>query len=165
MKKTILFKTLVDILYFLHFIGLIGIFFILPFGIVNTNQVNMDVEEPTLFFWIIALISLATYIIFLRGLFYLRKMAKSLLSKNFFSELIIRNSKNSGIHFLLTGILSIIVVILLWFNTLFNGKLELQYNFTIMFPLFLMIIGVFLIIQSKTLFLAKNLKEENELTV
>ena len=38
MKKTILFKTLVDILYFLHFIGLLGIILILPFGIVNINQ-------------------------------------------------------------------------------------------------------------------------------
>ena len=165
MKKTILFKTLVDILYFLHFIGLLGIILILPFGIVNINQANISVEEWSFFNWIIVIISLTTYIIFLRGLYYLRKMARFLLSNKYFSDLIINNLKKSGTHFLLTGILSLFLIILLWISKLYDGKLELVYDINFMIPLFLMIIGMFFIIQSKTLLLAKNIKEENELTV
>ena len=165
MKKTILFKTLVDILYFLHFIGLLGIILILPFGIVNINQANISVEDWSFFNWIIVIISLTTYIIFLRGLYYLRKMARFLLSNKYFSNLIISNSKKSGTHFLLTGVLSLFLIILLWINKLYDGKLELVYDINFMIPLFLMIIGMFFIIQSKTLLLAKNIKEENELTV
>jgi len=143
MKKTILFKTLIDILYFLHLIGLLGMIFILPFGIVNINQVNMNVEDWSLFFWIIAIVSFSTYIIFLRGLYYLRKMTRFLLSKKYFSELIISNLKKSGTHFLLTGILSLFVIILLWISKLYEGKLELVYDINLMIPLFLMIIGMF----------------------
>lgn len=45
MKKSILFKSLVDILFYLHVIGLLGMLVIIPFGVVNINQVNMKVED------------------------------------------------------------------------------------------------------------------------
>lgn len=165
MKKSILFKTLVDILYILHFIGLIGIIFIIPFGVVNINQVNINVEDWSLFYWLITIISLITYIIFLRGLYYLRKMARFLLSNKYFTGNIIRNLKKSGNHFLLTGIISFTLYTVLWLNKLYGGKFELIYDANLFIPLFLTIIGMFFIIQSNTLDLAKNIKEENELTV
>jgi hypothetical protein len=165
MKNTILFKTLVDILYILHFIGLVGIIFIIPFGIVNINQVNINVEDWSLFYWLISIISLITYILFLRGLYYLRKMARFLLTNKYFSEKIIANLKKSGIHFLLTGIISFLLFFILWINKLYGGKFELTYDSNLLIPLFLTIIGMFFIIQSNTLDLAKNIKKENELTV
>jgi len=165
MKNTILFKTLVDILYILHYIGLVGIIFIIPFGIVNINQVNMNVEDWSLFYWFISIISLITYIIFLRGLYYLRKMARFLLTNKYFSGKIIENLKKSGNHFLLTGIISFALFFILWLNKLYGGKFELIYDTNLLIPLFLTIIGMFFIIQSNTLVLAKNFKEENELTV
>ncbi|MFT5791035.1 MAG: hypothetical protein ACI9LI_000364, partial [Saprospiraceae bacterium] len=39
MKKNILFKTLIDILFYFHCLALIGVLFILPLGITNINQV------------------------------------------------------------------------------------------------------------------------------
>lgn len=165
MKKASLFKTLADILYFLHFIGLIGIVLIIPFGIVNINQVDMRVQDWTIFYWLILVIILITYIIFLRGLYYLRRMAKLLLSNIYFSEQISTNMRKSGIHFLLTGIISIIPVALLWTNKLIGGEISLTIDNNLMIPFFLMIIGLFFIIQSDALFLAKNLKEESDLTV
>jgi len=165
MKKTILFKTLVEILYTLHFVGLIGIIFIMPFGVVNINQVNVNVEDWSLFYWVISIVSLIAYIIFLRGLHYLRKMARFLLSNKYFSENIIKNLKKSGNHFLLTGIISFALFVALWLNKLYGGKFELIYDTNLIVPLFLTIIGMFFIIQSNTLVLAKNIKEENELTV
>ena len=83
MKKAILFKTLVDIIYILHFVGLIGILFVIPFGTVNINQVNVNVEDWNLFYWFVFIVSLVAYMVFLRGLYYLRKMARFLLSNTF----------------------------------------------------------------------------------
>jgi len=165
MKKSFLFKSLVDILFYLHVIGLFGMLIIIPFGILNIHQVDMKVDDWTLLTVVIAIVSLTIYVIFLRGLYYLRKVAIFLLLNKYFSEQIIRNLIKSGMHFLCTGILSFLLMISLWIAKLYNGKLELTYDLNFMIPLFLMIIGLFFMIQSRTLVLAKNFKEENELTV
>ena len=128
MNKTILFKTLVDILYILHFIGLLGIIVIIPFGIVNINQVNVNGGDWGLFYWLTSIISLIAYIVFLRGLYYLRKMARFLLTNKYFSEKIIENLKKSGNHFLFTGIISFALFFILWLNKLYGGKFELIYD-------------------------------------
>jgi hypothetical protein len=75
------------------------------------------------------------------------------------------NMKKSENHFLLTGIISFILYALLWIYKIYGGKFELSYDSNILVPLFLTIIGLFFIIQSNTLDLAKNINEENELTV
>ena len=165
MKKAILFKSLVDILYVLHFIGLIGVLFVIPSGIININQVNLNVEDWGLLHWIIVTVSLLAYIIFLRGLYYLRKMARFLLANNYFSEDTIQNLRKSGSNFLYTGITSFAILIMLWVSKLSKGKLELIYDNNILIPLFLCITGLFFIIQSNALNLAKGIQEENELTV
>ena len=136
MKKTILFKTLVDILYFLHFIGLLGIILILPFGIVNINQANISVEDWSFFNWIIVIVSLTTYIIFLIGLYYLRKMARHLLTHKYFSKQIIKCLKISGTHFLLAGVMFVVIMILGWIGKLREGLFEFVYDINLMVPLY-----------------------------
>ena len=165
MKKAILFKTLVDILYILHFIGLIGIIFIIPFGTININQINMSVEDWSLFYWSIFIVNLFAYIIFLRGLYFLRKMARFLLTNKYFSDDTIVNLKKSGNNFLYTGIISFALIVVLCISKLTGRKFELIYDNNLLIPLFLSIIGMFFIIQSNALNLAKGIKEENELTV
>jgi hypothetical protein len=165
MKKALLFKTLVDILYVLHFIGLFGIIFTIPFGTVNINQVKVNVEDWSLFYWSIFIVCLIAYIIFLRGIYFLRKMARFLLTNKYFSDSTINNLKNSGNNFLYTGIISFALIVASWIGKLTGGKLELIYDSNLLIPLFLSIIGIFFIIQSNALNLAKEIKEENELTV
>ena len=165
MKKTILFKTLVDILFVLHIVGLFGILLILPFGVFNFNEVNVETANWSIFNWLILLGGFSAYIVFLKGLYFLRKIARNLLSNKYFSLVVINNIKKSGTHFLLTGILSLGILILLWFSKLFHGKLEFGYDLNLMIPFFLMIIGLFLIIQSNSLFIAKGFKDENDLIV
>ncbi len=165
MKKTILFKTLVDILYYLHFLGLLGMFLIIPFDVMNINQVNLKIEDWNFFHWLILLVSIIVYIIFLRGLYFLRKTAKFLLFNNHFSKDLSTSLNKSGNHFLITGLFSFLLMIAFSIFKITQGKIELIHNFNSMTPLFLMIIGLFFIIQSKTLEIAKNYKEENELTV
>lgn len=165
MKKAILFKTLVDILYFFLLLGLIGVLFIIPMGTYNINQVGMNVENWNLFSVLVSALNAIAYIIVLRGLYFLRKMAIFLLSNRHFSGKISTNLKKSGNNFLVAGVISFTLSILIWLNKLYGGKLELTFDTNLLVPLFLMIIGMFFVIQSNTLDLAKEIKEENELTV
>lgn len=165
MRRNLLFKTLVDILYYLHFIGLLNVIIVLPFGVVFINQVDMNVMDWSLFYWFILIISLVSYIIFLRGLYYLRKMARFLLSNNYFSGEISSNLKKSGRHFVIAGIILFCLSTVIWINLLSGNQIKLIHDTNLLVPFFLMIIGLFFIIQSDSLFLAKNIKEENDLTV
>jgi hypothetical protein len=165
MKKTTIFKSLIDILYILHVIGLIGILFILPFGTVQLNQDTMNIEDWSLLHWSIVVLSLSAYLLFLRGLYFLRKMARFLLSNNYFSLDTIASLKKSGKNFLYTGIISFTLIVILWTSKLSGEKFNFTYDKDVIIPLFLSIIGIFFIIQSNALILAKGMKEENELTV
>ncbi|QDO94555.1 DUF2975 domain-containing protein [Formosa sediminum] len=165
MKKTSIFKTLVDLLYVLHFCGLIGIFFILPSGIVNINQANLNVEDWNVWEWSIVVLNLIAYLIFLRGLFFLRKMAKFLLSKKYFSNQVITNLKHSGYYFVFTAIMTCCIQILIFMKKLYLGRLEFIFDANMFIILFLFTIGLFFIIQSHTLLMAKHFKEEHELTI
>ena len=165
MKKSFLFKSLVDYLYFLNIGGFLLLLIFIPFGLVESIQINGSDEDWSVLVVSISCISVLTYIVFLRGVYYLRKMARHLLTNKYFSKQIIKSLKTSGTHFLLAGIMFIIIMILGWIGKLSEGHFELVYDVNLMIPLFLMIIGLFFIIQSETLLLAKNFKEENELTV
>ena len=165
MKKSFLFKSLVDYLYFLNIGGFLLLLIFIPFGLVESIQINGSDEDWSVLVVSISCISVLTYIVFLRGVYYLRKMARHLLTNKYFSKQIIKSLKTSGTHFLLAGIMFIIIMILGWIGKLSEGHFELVYDVNLMIPLFLMIIGLFFIIQSETLLLPKNFKEENELTV
>tara|TARA_R110001592_G_scaffold131477_1_gene345394 strand:- start:169865 stop:170362 length:498 start_codon:yes stop_codon:yes gene_type:complete len=165
MKKTILFKTLVDVLYTLQVIGFIAVLFMIPFGLVNITNENVSAQEWDLFYWLVFTVTLVKSLVFLRGLYFLRRMARILLSDKYFSGNIIRYLRKSGNHFLLASLISFALIFAQWIGKMVNGKIELGYDQEILVPLFLAIIGIFFIIQSGTLDLAKSLKEENELTV
>ncbi len=163
MKNTILLKRLVDIIYFLHFIGLIGIVIVLFLGNFTMDQIEHN--DSSILFWILAALGLVIYVVVLISLHYLRKVSKNLLIDRKFSTAIITNLRKSSIHFLADGGLLIFLMLTLWVGNFFNGKIEFVYDLKLITSLFLMIIGLFFIIQSNTLSLAKDMKEENELTI
>ena len=137
----------------------------MPFLAAGESILNLTSEDSGALGKLVFVAQVISYIIFLRGLFFLRKMARSLLSHKQFSLPIIQNLKKSGSHFIYAGILSFIILFALWLGKLLGGSLELTYDNNLIIPLFLSIIGLFFIIQSETLALAKDIKEENELTV
>jgi len=165
MKKTILFKKLIDTLYILYFILLIGIILMISFGSGKSTINQVNIEDWGFVLWFIGIVAFIANIIFLRGLYYLRKMTKFLLSKKYFSDMIIMNLKKSGNHFFVSGIIFFVLYIITWLNKLYEDKSVINFNNNLLIPLFLIIIGVFFIIQSNTLNLAKHIKKENELTI
>ncbi|PCH76017.1 MAG: hypothetical protein COB98_07475 [Flavobacteriaceae bacterium] len=164
MKKQF-FKLLVDIIFGIHVLGLAGIIFAIPVGIVNINQIKVSPDDWTLVHVIYAIISIVVYVLFLIGLFYLRKTALFLLKRNQFSLGIILNLKSSGLFFIVAGGLSFVQMLGLWLWELYQGTFYLTYESNTMTPLFITIIGLFFVLQSNSLNFAMKFKNENELTI
>ena len=165
MKKSFLFKSLVDYLYILNVGGFLLLLITISFGFVEINEIKGSDEDWSVLVISISCVSALTCIVFLRGVYYLRKIARHLLTNKYFSNQIIKYLKISGTHFLLAGVMFVVIMILRWIGKLRVGLLEFEYDTNLMVPLFLMIIGLFFMIQSEALLVAKNFKEENDLTV
>ena len=165
MKKSFLFKSLVDYLYILNVGGFLLLLITISFGFVEINEIKGSDEDWSVLAISISGVSALTCIVFLRGVYYLRKIARHLLTNKYFSKQIIKYLKISGTHFLLAGVMFVVIMILGWIGKLREGLFEFVYDINLMVPLFLMIIGLFFMIQSEALLVAKNFKEENELTV
>ena len=165
MKKSFFFKSLVDYLYILNVGGFLLLLITISFGFVEINEIKGSDEDWSVLAISISCVSALTCIVFLRGVYYLRKIARHLLTNKYFSKQIIKYLKISGTHFLLAGVMFVVIMILRWIGKLRAGLFEFVYDINLMVPLFLMIIGLFFMIQSEALLVAKNFKEENDLTV
>ncbi len=158
MKKSVLFKSLIDIFFFIHVIGLIAILFKFPIEFIGFKN-----QETSQFWnWIILSMNALAYLIFLRGLFFLRKMARIFLSQNHFTESVVNYMKICGNQFVYAGL--ILIIILATGKTL-NLDFEPIYKSLSITPIFLVIVGLFFTIQSRTLSIAINIKNENNLMV
>ena len=171
MKTNRVLKTLIDILFILHCVGLIGFLFILPFGIFSINIAEAPVTsykeltELPILYWMGIALSFLSYIIFLFGLYYLRRTANYVLNNNFMQIQVIENLKRSGNMFSIAGVFLMVTYAIFWLSRLSLGTIKLTYGTNLMIPLFLIIIGLFFILQSNALFKAKSIKEENDLTI
>lgn len=157
-----LFKTLIEILFLLLLLGVGVIMLILPF---MAGAAVDGLKGFSVFGGIAAVIAIACVFLFLRGLFYLRKVAKHLLANQYFSIPIVNSLRKSGKDFLWTGLLSLGVMGVLWIGNVTEGELVFGLDINMMASLFLMIVGLFFIIQSNALAFAKDIKAENDLTV
>ncbi len=164
MKQNILFKTLVDILFIFQSVGIIGIIFIMPFGVAKINMMDFPVEDWTWIHWVIVIVSLIGYIIFVVGLYHLRKVARHLLSNKYFDLKVVTHLKKSGNYFVASGIFSFVVFLAVWIVKLTMSHISL-YDSDVMLSFFLIMVGLFFIIQSEVILNAKNFKDDSELTI
>lgn len=157
MKNSVLFKSLIDIFFFIHVIGLIAILFKIPIVFMVKNT-----EPPQFLDWIILVINAFVYFIFLRGVFFLRKTARIFLSHHHFSKPVVNYMKICGNQFVYAGLISIVIFLT---GKNFDLNFEPIHKSFSITPLFLIIVGLFFIIQSRTLSYAISLKNENDLVV
>jgi len=102
------------------------------------------------------------------GIFFLRKVIKAILVKQYFSIEVTRNLERTGLPIIFTGIISLIMTIKLILNSInISGK---SYDLNIfqvesLWGFFLIIIGLAFILISEIFTEARELKSENELTI
>lgn len=164
MKRNILFKTLVDILFIFQAIGFIGLLVVMPFGVARIKIMDITQVEGSWMYWWAVLLSLIGYFIFIMGLFHLRKMARHLLSNKYFDLVVVKHLRKCGHYFVATGVFNLLIFIALWVMNLTVGKVSF-YDSDVMLSLFMMMIGLFFIIQSQVTLSAKNFKDDSELTI
>jgi hypothetical protein len=164
MKRSILFKTLVDILFMAQVVGFIGVIFFIPSGVLRINMIDLPVSEWTFVFWLILLLSLIGYIVFVMGLFHLRKVARHLLSNRYFDVTVVEHLKYSGRYFVISGMVSFVISLIIWVIKITMKTLAL-YDSDIITSLFIITIGLFFIIQSEVIMNAKTFKEDSDLTI
>jgi hypothetical protein len=151
--------------------GIIGFLFVLPFGIFSTSVGDVRLENPEDFsklpilYWFAVGASIATYMLMLISLFYLKKTARHFLDNNLLKNLVIDNLSKNGKFLVLTAIGTTLSYILIWFAKIEGGTLTLQYGTNIFIPLFIAIVGLFFILIANTLNNARLLQEENDLTI
>src|SRR5690554_8227064 len=111
-------KFLIDTLFILLCLGLLGFIFILPFEIFSTRIVSVEVKSfeelnnlPFLY-WLGIILSIITYILFLIGLNYLKKTTNFFIRNTFFHNTIIKCLKRSVMFFFLSAIVLSIAYIL-----------------------------------------------------
>ena len=164
MKRNIVFKTLIDILFIFQGFGILGAFLIMPFGVTKINQINLNVSEWSVTYWSLLVLSLIAFIVFITGVFFLRKVGRYLLSNQYFAIEVMDNLKKSGRFFIYTGIISLSVFVISWIVKFNSGNVSL-YNTDVVLPLFISIVGLFFSIQSDVLMVSKNAKEDSDLTI
>ena len=164
MARNIFFKTLVDILFLGQVVGFIGIIFYVPAGVVRINMMDSPVQEWSWTQWLSMLFSFINYVVFVMAFFHLRKVARRLISNNYFDVVVVSHLKKSGHYFVLTGIIGLLLFLAFWLIELSSNKLTL-YQSDFMVALFVTTIGLFFIIQSDVIRNAKHFKDDSELTI
>jgi len=158
MKNSFLFKTLIDIFFFFQVIGLIALLTKIPLGFMPVK----NMEPLHLNGWTFLIINCIIYLIFLRGLFFMRKIAREFIIGKTLTKTIANYMKITGNNFTSSGLILLIIMIIDRFFNLHIDPIPKSFSIT---PIFLVIVGLFFIIQSQTYLKAIKIKDENDLTV
>jgi Protein of unknown function (DUF2975) len=171
MKSNSLLKNLIDLLFILMVLGILGFLIVLPFGVFNTTIGNVtvssyeEVMELPLFYWVAVIVAMLTYALMLLALWFLKKSARYILDNNLLREPVSKNLNKSGLFFIFTAVGTLASYVFIWIARFDGSRISLQYGENIFIPLFLGIIGLFFKIIANTLANARVLKEENDLTI
>lgn len=166
MKNKFLFKTLIDVLYFTFLLAFVAALITIPMGVILSEKpISAIYDNWNIISSIVSWLNFASYLLFLRALYFLRKVAHLILQNQLFDSEMAQKVKTSGNHFLYTGMLHFVTLAFVFIGKLTEGKLFISYDINLLLPFFLVIIGLFFVIQSEAISLAKSYKEENDLTV
>jgi hypothetical protein len=167
MRKINILKTIVDLLWIfsmpvvLLIIGFsIAIFFI-DLGALNiemnsVNFKNNDVLSKVLFF-----ISSINYLLIIAALYFFRKVLNDFIRVKIFKETVIKSFQKTGNLLIISGFISLLISIL--------SKIYFEQKVTVEFGLnqhlVIICLGLFFLVLSEIFKIAKNQKQENDLTI
>ena len=167
MKTAKQLKIAIDTFFVLLIVSLIYLFISPLINLLSTHGVFEETRElgfsaiPML---VVALVPFLKTVLFTLAVYYLRKAIKPLLSLQFFSNVVTENLKKAGILLLAVGSISFIGSLV---SLSIIGDILLLGSNTIGANNFLLLIvfGLFLILLDKILSNARQLQEENDLTI
>lgn len=172
MKKLQILKTVLDLFWFFSIIAIVGMLLFIPFMFIN-KEILIDVPIKIngerikiidLTTKIILTFFVFAYCFFVYGIFLLRKILKLFSKRIIFDNVVIQLLNKIGISFLIASLFSSIPLFI--YNlTHKNNYPDVEFGGGFSSFLFTASLGLFFMVLSEVFSVAKNMKEENELTI
>ena len=170
MRKLQILKTLVDLFWFFSIIAIVFLIIFIPFMFFTNQVIDIPIkinggeiiviDLSTKFLLLVAVIS---YFFFVYGIFELRKVLSLFQKRIIFDAEVITLLDKTGKSFFLASIISTIAV--LAYSIINKPEVSIEFGGDFSSFLFTSSLGLFFMVLSEVFKIAKNMKEENELTI
>jgi hypothetical protein len=167
MKKINILKTIVDLLWIfsmpvvLIIIGVSFTTFFVDLSDLNIELDTININQNDLFSKILFVISSLNYLLLIVALYFFRKVLTNFVRVTVFEELVISSFKKIGNLLTFSGFISLIISII--GKIYFEQKVSLEFGLNQ--HLVLICLGLFFLVLSEIFKIAKNAKQENDLTI
>jgi hypothetical protein len=167
MKKINILKTIVDLLWIfsmpvvLIIIGISFATFFVDLSDLNIELNAINIDQNDLFSKILFIISSLSYLLLIVALYFFRKVLTNFLRVRVFEEVVISSFKKIGNLLTLSGFISLILSII--GKIYFEQKVSLEFGLNQ--HLVIICLGLFFLVLSEIFKIAKNAKQENDLTI
>jgi hypothetical protein len=167
MKKINILKTIVDLLWIfsmpvvLIIIGVSFTTFFVDLSDLNIELDTININQNDLFSKILFVISSLNYLLLIVALYFFRKVVTNFVRVTVFEELVISSFKKIGNLLTFSGFISLIISII--GKIYFEQKVSLEFGLNQ--HLVLICLGLFFLVLSEIFKIAKNVKQENDLTI
>ena len=167
MKKINILKAIVDLLWIfsmpvvLIIIGISFTTFFIDLSDLSITINTLDINTNSSFSKILFVISSLNYLLLIVALYFFRKVLTNFVSIRVFEEAVISSFKKIGNLLTFSGFISLIISII--GKIYFEQKVSLEFGLNQ--HLVLICLGLFFLVLSEIFKIAKNTKQENELTI
>lgn len=169
MRKLSILKTLIDLAFFFSCIAILGIVIFIPLlilGYADDIPLKLKGEEIIATDWqtkLILIFVAISSLFFTYSIYLLRKTITFFIQKDLFNEKVIRYFSIIGKCLVTSSLL--MTVPFFFYNTIHRNNLGISFDCGFDSPLLAISLGLFFMVLSEVFRIAKNLKEENDLTL
>ncbi|WP_343328262.1 DUF2975 domain-containing protein [Polaribacter staleyi] len=167
MRKLNILKAITDLLWILSMplvLAIIGfsiaIFFV-DLGELNIKINSLNFNNDTLLSKTLLVISALNYLLIIAALYFFRKVLNYFVRVKIFEEKVIESFKKTGNLLLISGIISLTISMINRYY--FQEKITLEFGLNQ--HLVIICLGLFFLVLSEVFKIAKNQKQENDLTI
>lgn len=167
MRKINILKAIVDLLWIfsmpivLVIIGFsIAVFFV-DLGDLNIKINSIGLNTDTLFSKALLVVSALNYLLIVAALYFFKKVLNHFVRVKIFEETVISSFKKSGNLLFISGIISLTISMIS--KVYFQQKVTLEFGLNQ--HLVIICLGLFFLVLSEIFKVAKNQKQENDLTI
>lgn len=167
MKKINILKAIVDLLWIfsmpvvLIIIGISFTTFFVDLSDLNIELNTINMNQNDLFSKILFVVSSLNYLLLIVALYFFRKVLTNFIRVRIFEEVVISSFKKTGNLITFSGFISLIISII--GKIYFEQKVSLEFGLNQ--HLVLICLGLFFLVLSEIFKIAKNTKQENDLTI
>ena len=167
MRKLNILKAIIDLLWIfsmpivLVIIGFSVAIFFVDLGDLNIKINSIGLNTDTLFSKTLLVVSALNYLLIVAALYFFKKVLNHFVRVKIFEETVISSFKKSGNLLFISGIISLTISMIS--KVYFQQKVTLEFGLNQ--HLVIICLGLFFLVLSEIFKVAKNQKQENDLTI